>query len=394
MDAGLPDDTFSGITVLDLSRLLPGPFCTQLLCDLGARVIKIEALDGGDMARWYPPMVDSEDGGYGAFFDAINRGKESVAINLKEPAGRELLLRLVAAADVLVEGFRPGVMDRLGLGADALFAAKPELIIARISGFGQDGPRATAAGHDLGFQAVGGALGLLAPVPGAPQVPAVLAADLGAGALQAAFAIAASLFRRSRTGEGADLDIAMSEGVTWMLSPMLQHAVLEGAYEPGEQMLTGGIPAYRLYMTSDGRQLAVAALEPQFWAGFCDMIGRHDLVFSGHEVGASGAEVIDAIATIIGSRPLAHWVEQLEGRDICVEPVKTWQEVINSAQAKARGSIRVEDKRLQIRVPGAAAMQPLRPSPRLGEHTSDVLRELGNSDDHLAALRQAKIIRG
>lgn len=394
MQYGLPEDTFAGITVLDFSRLLPGPFCTQLLRDLGARVIKIEPVQGGDYARWYPPRIVDGDDGHGAFFDAVNRGKESVALDLKHPEGQAIARRLIRQADVLVEGFRPGVMERLGLGAEVLRHEQPQLIVARISGFGQTGPRAMAAGHDLGYQAAGGALGLLQPVNDAPQVPALLAADLAGGAVQAAFAIAAALFRRMRTYQGVELDIAMSEGVTWLLSPLLQHAVSEGEMPPGAHMLTGGVPAYRLYGTADGRQLAVAALEPHFWSAFCEVIERPDLAASGLATGEEGQAVATEVGRVIARESLDVWRERLDAQDVCVEPVLSWTEVLSSAQAHARESLRVESGRVSVRAPGAERVPAPRAAPRLGEHTQRVLRALGESDTSLAELRDAGVIGG
>jgi alpha-methylacyl-CoA racemase len=389
MLAGLAPDTFSGITVVDLSRLLPGPFCTQLLADLGARIVKVEAPEGGDYARWYPPLIDEGPAGYGAFFAGLNQGKESVAVDLKTPEGVELVRRLVQRADVLVEGFRPGVLDRLGLGRDVLRDANPQLVCVRISGFGQDGPLATRAGHDLGYLARSGLLSLQGPAGGPPAVLATQVADLAGGALYAAFALSAALFRRARTHQGADIDVSMCEGVLSLLRPAFAELSL-GAPQPGagQQMLTGGVPCYRCYATSDGRALAVAALEPHFWARACAVLGRPDLAGSGLESGERGAAVAAELAAVIGAQPLAHWQALFADVDACVEPVLTLDEVVADAHLAARAAFDARGlPRPPSSPPGARTGVP-----RLGADTRAVARWLGYGGDEIDALLRAGAI--
>ncbi len=227
-----------GVRVLDLSRLLPGPFCSLLLADMGADVVKVEAPEGGDYARWYPPLV--EGGGYGAFFGAINRGKRSLALDLKHPQGREAFLRLVAVADVVLESFRPGVLGRLGLDWEVLRGVNGGLVMCAISGHGQDGPYAQRAAHDMNVLAISGVLDQIGEAGGRPVVPGIQAADV-ASALYAATAISAALVQRARTGEGAYLDMSMGEAALAFHIPVqAECAARGGEVARGEDLLSGG----------------------------------------------------------------------------------------------------------------------------------------------------------
>src|SRR3984893_46673 len=237
------------VRVLDLSRLLPGPFCTLFLADLGADVIKVEDTESGDYLRWAPPLA----GEYSAMFHQFNRNKRSVSLNLKTDAGRKAFLRLVDTADVVVESFRPGVMDRLRLGWDVLHLRNPAVILCSISGYGQDGPFRDRAGHDLNYAAVAGALMLGGTVAGAPAMPGLQVGDLGGGALDAALAIMIALHHAARTGRGQHCDIAMVDGlISWAGVHASQLFATGAAPGPGDGMLTGRHPCYRIYACADG----------------------------------------------------------------------------------------------------------------------------------------------
>lgn len=395
MLSGLPPDTFRGITVVDLSRLLPGPFCTMLLADLGARVIKIEGPDGGDYARWYPPRTDGHDAGYGAFFAAVNRGKESFGLDLKSPEGLDLLRKLLMRADVLVESFRPGVLERLGLGIEALRALNPQLIVCSISGYGQDGPLALRAGHDLNYVARSGVFSLSGPEDRPPAVIPVQVADLAGGAVYAAFSIAAALFHRTRHFAGAHLDISMTEGVLSLLGPMVAMTEAENRRPVrGGEMLTGGIPCYRNYRTADGRFLSVGALEAKFWSQVCDAIGRPDLLTDGYASGERGVKVHRELEEIFAARTLAEWTTVFAALDACVEPVRELHELVEDAHFRARGAIaRGPEGLVALRPPtspGTGWSERL--PPRLGQQTRTILRDLGLGDEEAEALLASKVV--
>ena len=263
-------DALRGIRVLDLSRLLPGPFLTMVLADMGADVVKVEDPRVGDYLRGLPPAK----GGMSGRFLAVNRGKRSLALDLKAPAGRDAFLRMTARADVVVESFRPGVMDKLGVGYTALAATNPKLVMCSISGYGQTGPYTHRAGHDLNYIALAGVLAMGGPAGGAPQMPGVQIADLAGGALWSATAILGALVGRERTGKGAHLDISMTEGALALLAAELGNLDCGEHPTRGVEALNGGLACYGVYRAKDGRYLAVGALEPKFWIAFNQCIGR------------------------------------------------------------------------------------------------------------------------
>jgi len=330
----------AGIRVLDLTRLLPGAFCTMLLGDRGADVIKVEEPGTGDYMRWLPPL----EGGQGVVFNSLNRNKRAITLNLKSEAGRELFKALVATADVVVEGNRPGVMARLGLGWETLRALRPGLVLCSITGYGQDGPFAQRAGHDLNYMATAGALSLNALPGGRPHPLAVQVADIGAGGVGAAAAILAALLGVARGGEGRHLDVSMTDGaLTWLAMPM---AEAYGGGEPpvtGRTRLTGRFPCYRVYECADGRFLSVGALEPKVWATL---------------------------------------VEVLEVGEVEIHP-----------QIVARSLIRHEATGTEV-APGVPLESGWRrrSAPALGQHNQEVLGEVGVDAGRLAELAAAGVV--
>ncbi|MES2637979.1 MAG: CaiB/BaiF CoA-transferase family protein [Myxococcota bacterium] len=327
--------------VIDLSRLLPGPFATLCLQGLGARVVKVEDPNGGDFVRHVPPRL----GEHGAWFSALNRGKRSVALDLKLPEGRDALLALLADADVLVESFRPGVLTRLGLDPLALRARFPRLVIASLTGWGQTGPYAQLPGHDIGFLSIAGLLG-----HADPGVPKLQWADLAAGGLAAALRITGALLDRARTGDGAWLDIAMLDGLIGL--QQTQFAQL-AAGAPPDELLTGGVPAYGLYRCADGGWVSVAALEPQFMAVL--RAATPDLTAEG-------------LQRLFGSAARDVWLERLGGA--CVVPVLTLAEVANNPQVATRDLFRDG-----LAHPPTGPVDG--PVPALGEHTKAELARVG-----------------
>lgn len=350
--------SLEGIRVIDLSRLLPGPACTWYLYGLGAEVIKVEDPVGGDYLRHVPPFGPD---GLGAWFTALNAGKRSVALDLKEAGDRAAFRALLRDADVLLEGFRPGVMARLGLDPAELCQSFPRLVIASLTGFGQTGPLAEEPGHDLDYCALAGLLSLAARHGGVPDVPGVQVADLAGGALTTALAITAALVERARTGRGQWLDVSMTEGALALALPALASTWAGEPPKPGAETLSGGLPLYGLYRCADDRVLALAALEPKFWQRLVEVIGPVPLER-------------EALTELFLTRPRDAWVALLRGA--CVAPVLELPEVSELPLHRARGAIVGEGSARRIRppFPGARVGEL---APGLGEHTEAELRRVG-----------------
>jgi crotonobetainyl-CoA:carnitine CoA-transferase CaiB-like acyl-CoA transferase len=380
-------DALRGIRVLDLSRLLPGPFLTMVLADMGADVIKVEDPRVGDYLRAFPPAK----GGLGGRYLAVNRGKRSIALDLKAPAGRDALLRLVERADVVVESFRPGVMDKLGLGYAQLAARNAGVIVCSISGYGQTGPYAHRAGHDLDYVGLAGVLAMGGPPGGAPAMPGIQIADLAGGALWSATAILGALVGRARTGRGAHLDISMTEGALALLAAELGNLDCGARPTRGVETLNGGLACYGVYRTQDDRYLAVGALEPKFWIALNQALGRPPQIAELAGSPAQQAQVRAELAAIFETRTAAEWHAHLAAHDCCVELVLEPEELPEHPLHQARevfftvdGGSGVGPLR-QVRTPVGAPESP-RPPPRLGEHTREVLAEHGFADAEIAAL--------
>jgi crotonobetainyl-CoA:carnitine CoA-transferase CaiB-like acyl-CoA transferase len=365
--------------VLDLSRLLPGPYLTQLFVDLGAEVIKVETLRVGDHTRLAPLEM-----GLGRMFEAVNRGKKSVAINYRNPHGRELFLKLAATADVVLEGFRPGRVDKWGIGYQAVRAVKPDIIYCSLSGYGQEGPYRDRAGHDLNYLAVGGALALNARRGEAPVPYGLPVADL-AGGMLAAVAVLGALLGHSRTGRGMYLDMAVLDGVISFMTPLASGAYFNGLeVAAGGLPLLGGLPCFNVYETADGKYLSLGIVEPHFWADFCRVTGRPDLLPSQYDRTIGGE-----IAAIFRARTRDEWLAAFEGTDACVEPVNSFEEMLQHPQVRSRGYVREEGGQpAGLNSPLVFARRELAPAPQIGQHTREVLREAGLAEDEIERLRQ------
>jgi len=371
----------TGIRILDLTRLLPGAFCTMLLADMGADVIKVEDPDGGDYMRWTPPLVD----GQSALFNALNRNKRSVTLNLKAAQGRDLLLRLVESADVLVEGNRPGVMDRLQLGWDVLHARNPRLVMCSITGYGQNGPFAARAGHDLNYMATAGALGLNGPRDGMPVPLSVQVADIGGGGLQPAVAILGALVGVQRGGEGRWIDASMTDGAASWLAMLFAAREAGEEVRRGDQRLGGRYPCYRVYACRDGGFYSVGALEPKFWSALCAALERPDLV----ELQFSEEQSAHAtVEKIFMSRSRDEWRSRLSSLDACCEPVLDLDEVAAHPQIAARRMIAEGPAGVEV-APASPVREDWRrrDPPALGQHTAEVLAEVGVDATRLEELR-------
>jgi crotonobetainyl-CoA:carnitine CoA-transferase CaiB-like acyl-CoA transferase len=306
-----------GILVLDLTRLLPGAAATLMLADFGAEVIKIEA-PGGDYARQMPPLIEGE----GAVFRATHRGKKSVELNLKTSDGKDTLLRMAAQADVLIEGFRPGVMQRLGLDYETLRSLNDRLIYVSLTGYGQTGPYAAMAGHDINYIALGGLLDITGAIPGA-QI-----ADLAGGSMQAVIGILLALEARHKTGRGQFVDVAMLDGVRWLMTlPLAVYSATGEIPRAGATWLSGRYACYQTYQASDGRWLAVGALEPKFWAAFCERLGRKELITEQYAEGEQQAAIIEDLRKMFQRKSSTEWLDLFSGADACVTLVRNVAEV-------------------------------------------------------------------
>ena len=386
----------SGLRILDLTRLLPGGYATLMLGDLGADVLKIEEPGKGDYIRWTPPIV----GEFSAAHIALNRNKRSMTLNLKTDEGRGIFSDLAATADVVIESFRPGVMDRLGVGWSALRDRNERLVYCAISGYGQTGPRSQAAGHDVNYIGYAGVLGINGEEGRRPVIPGVQVGDLAGGGMAAAIAILAALHRRDATGTGDFCDISMADGaLSWLTIHAAEFSATSTDPRREEMHLSGGHPCYRVYPASDG-YLSVGALEPQFWSTLCDAVERPDLKDDAFAMGERRSEVISELELLFSTKTRAEWMDLFEGRDVCVGPVNSFSETFVDDQFAARDMIFEED------VPGVGDWKhignPLKltsaerssmrlPPPKMDKHTDAVLTELGIAD-RTEELRAAGVV--
>src|SRR3954447_21894799 len=311
-----------GIRVLDLTRLLPGAYATGLLGDLGAEVVKVEQPGGGDPMRQYPPRLN----GTSAFSWVTDRNKRSVVLNLRDPRGAEALLALARRADVVVEGFRPGVADRLGVGYDAVSAVNPRIVYCSISGYGAGGPLVREAGHDINYLGRAGVLSVSDGMSG------VQIADLAGGSLMALTGLLAALVHAQRTGEGDHVDVAMTDGAFSLLALSLGAFLADGRVPAaGTELLNGGVPCYGIYECADGLRITVGALEPQFWAALVEGAERPDLAGTQFDPAAR-----DTWRALWRERPRDAWLAALAGRDACVGPLNDLGEAVREPQLGAR----------------------------------------------------------
>jgi alpha-methylacyl-CoA racemase len=398
--SGLP---LAGLRVLDLTRLLPGGFCSLLLADFGADVIKVEDTGAGDYVRWAPPGIEGvEPSAASAAFLALNRGKRSIRVNLKSSGGRDVLLRLAREADVLLESFRPGVLERLGVGYERLRQENPKLVYCAITGYGQDGPARDRSGHDMNYLGLNGLLGLTGDAGGPPVQPAGQIADLGGGALMAAVGVLVALRERERSGEGQLVDCSMFDGsLSWLA--MVAAAAFAGGELPrrGSLPLAGGIVCYRPYRCADG-WVTLGALEPKFWSAFCRGVGREDLLE--HAFDPPGSATHAAVCEVFAARTREQWRQFASEHDCCLEPVLELDEALESELVAAREMV------VDLAQPGATAPvrllglpiklsrtpgEPTRaPGPALGEHTEEVLAGAGFTPEEIAALQRDGAVAG
>jgi crotonobetainyl-CoA:carnitine CoA-transferase CaiB-like acyl-CoA transferase len=399
----MAEGALGDVRILDLTRLLPGGFCTLLLADLGAEVLKVEDTGMGDYVRWAPPYYEgADDSAKSALYLSLNRGKRSIRLDLKSEEGKEVLLRLAREYDVLIESFRPGVLDRLGVGYKRLREENPHLVYCAITGYGQDGPNRDRAGHDMNYLGLNGVFGLTGEAGGPPVQSAGQMADLGGGALMAAFSVLAALRERDRSGEGQFLDVSMTDGaMSWLAMIAAEYFASGNVPERGQLNLSGGIACYRPYACKDGGYVSCGALEPKFWKAWCDGVGREDLV--AEQFAAPGSEGHAAISEVFASRTREEWRTFNDEHDCCIEPVLDLDEALGSELTRERGMV------VELDQPGAAEAVrllgfpvgfsrtpggPQGPGPALGEHTDEVLADAGYSDEEIARLKETGAAAG
>lgn len=392
---GLP---LEGIKILDLSRYLPGPFCTQMLADFGAEVIKIEDPQGGDLMRHVPPLIEGESAG----FYSVNRNKKSITLDLKKEEGKAIFRRLVAGSDIVVDQFRPGVMDKIGLGYERLREINERIIYCAITGYGLDGPLRDAAGHDLNYLSLAGVTGLNGPYQGMPAISGMQIADIAGGTLYAAIAILLALASREKTGQGQLCDIAMLDGSISLLALTLgQWSGWGKLPQMGDDLLSGGYAFYQIYRTKDDKYVSLGALEEKFWAGFCSKLGKPNYIKQQFDKSLQ-RDIIADIQMVMQEKTRDEWVEFFDDSDICFTPILTLEEMCAHPQVQAREMIvkltnaRGSGKDVALTgvpiklsgTPGAAKLT----FPQLGEHNQEILKTAGYHDEEIEDFRNKRII--
>lgn len=372
----------AGIRILDLTRLLPGPVATLHLADLGADVIKIEDPQVGDYAR----TLGTGQGADSAYFRMINRNKRGLLLDLKKPAGVEVFLRLAETADVIVESFRPGVVDKLGVGYAAVTAVNPKIAYCSISGYGQDGPYKDLAGHDINYLGYAGVLDQIGREGGDPALPNFQIADLLGGALTAAMGILAAVLDAQHSGQGRYIDVAMTDSVlAHTYFSMLRLNDAGHSLPRGSDLLSGGLPCYAAYRCADGRHMAVGALEGKFWKTCCALLGQPAWSERQWDAGLRSE-----VAALFATRTRDDWAKLFAAVDCCVTPVLTPEEAVDDAQITARGMVLRDDGLTQFAPPLKLSDHEFtirQAAPKAGEHSAEILRAAGYSDTQIDRLQ-------
>ncbi len=381
-----PTGPLAGTRVVELGSIGPGPFCAMLLADLGAEVVRLDRVGGAT------PVGPAGD----PAFEIMHRGRRSVGIDLKAPGAAELVLELCAGADVLLEGFRPGVAERLGIGPDACRARAPRLVFGRMTGWGQEGPRAAEVGHDINYIALAGPLGLIGRAGAAPTPPLNLVGDFGGGGMLLALGVLAALRERGSSGEGQVVDAAMVDGAALLLAPFFGWQQAGGwPGGRGTNLLDSGAPFYDVYACADGRWLSVGAIEPRFYADLLDLLGL-DPADLGHQLDRDAWPAAKAlVAARIAQRPRDAWVAAADGGEACVAPVLELDELEHDAHLAARGTVVRRDGVLQPAPAPRFDRTPARlgaPPPSPGADTREALADWGIAPERLQALLDAGVI--
>lgn len=387
----------TGIRILDLTRLYPGPLGTMMLADMGADVIKIEDMNAPDYMRFYPPYVESESAG----FIAVNRSKRSLAINLKSDKGVGVFLELVKTADIVIEQFRPGVLDELGIGYAAAEKIKPDIIYVSITGYGQDGPYAAAAAHDINFIGYAGILSSTGSPETGPILPAPQLGDVAGGAYMSIIACLSALWAREKTGRGQQVDVSMLDCVLPLMTLQMAHyQATKTAMAPGELPLSGGLACYGAYRCADGKYIALGILEAKFWKIFCDMANRPDWVDQHMAMGAEAGSLRKELAALFRTKAREEWIALAKDLDVCLTPVLDISEVETDPQLKARHMVYEQAHPVYGAIKGigvplkfsATKAAPTGPAPSLGEDTVSILEEIGYSREAIDTFRKERVV--
>jgi crotonobetainyl-CoA:carnitine CoA-transferase CaiB-like acyl-CoA transferase len=385
-----------GIKVLDLSRLLPGGFCSMILGDFGAEVIKVEEPGRGDYARWTPPFLD----GQSAYFLSINRNKKSMVLDLKNPKGKDAFLRLARTADIVIESFRPGVVDRLGIGYPHVAKVNPHIIYCSISAFGQNGPLREQAGHDLNCLALSGLLSITGMKGGPPIISGVQLSDY-ATAMMAAAAILLAYIECQRSGQGQYCDISMLDAITsWMGMPVVKYLADGLLPGPQDSMFNGAFACCNVYETKDGRFVALGAMEEKFWNSFCKVIGREDLISLQWESQTVQEKIKKELSLLFGQKTMVEWLELLGGQEICFSPILNIEETLHFPHLQSRGMFQniegaggktIPQIGFPIKLSNTPAAYSI-PPPKMGQDTRSALRKGGFSMEEIQLLEKKGII--
>lgn len=386
-----------GIRILDLTRLYPGPLGTMMMADMGADVIKVEDVNAPDYMRYYPPYLENESAG----FLAVNRSKRSLAVNLRSEKGVEIFLILLKTADVVIEQFRPGILEGLGIGYETAREVKPDIIYVSITGYGQNGPYADEAAHDINFIGYAGILASTGTPSSGPIIPAPQLGDVAGGAYMSIIACLSALWSREKTGRGQRVDVSMLDGVLPLMTLQMAHyQATKLNMGPGELPLSGGMACYGAYRCADGKYIALGLLEAKFWKLFCDLACRPDWIDKHMVMGDESENLRQEIAALFATRTREQWIAAAKDLDVCLTPVLDISELENDPHLQARQMIYEQThpscgKIKAVGVPlkfSETKARPAWPAPALGQDTKSILEEIGYAADEMEILHKAGVI--
>ena len=396
-----PTGPMKGVRILDLTRLYPGPLGTMMLADMGAEVIKIEDMNTPDYMRFYPPYIESESAG----FLAVNRSKRSLALNLKVKKGVDIFFSLLKTADIVVEQFRPGVLNEMGLGYEAARRVKDDIIYVSLTGYGQNGPYAQDAGHDINYIGYSGILAATGSRKTGPIIPGPQIADVAGGAYMTIVACLSALWAREKTGQGQKVDVSMLDGILPLMTLQMAHYHAAGlAPDPGEAALkaalSGGLACYGVYTCADEKYIALGILETKFWKSFCEMVGRPEWINQQFVNGEDAERLRVAVAALFKTRTREEWVAAAKEYDTCLTPVLEIGEIETDSQVQARNMIIEQTHPVCGKVKGigvplkfsATPAKPAGPAPSLGKDTAIIMEEIGYKPKEIETLRKESVI--